>query len=442
MADISLREYVELVEASLHAGDHTRAIALCQHALQSLPRCVEFYTLLGRACLASDQLGDAADLFRRVLGADPEHFDARMGLGIVAQALGARGEATWQFERALELRPNDSEVRERLHRLSKGRHSAARIKLSRAALGRVYMRGEQYERAAAEFRRVLDHLSADDDRPDVRVALAEALYRAGRPREASDVCRELLDGLPNALKPNLLLGSIYLHTDRAEEARPLLERAQSLDPENRLATALLDPTPLEPRTIMLELPVTATRFATMPNSTAALTVHHHSATSVADVSAVPMRANAVLEGRRDKPEPLPEEAEQMTPEPQPLAPAEPVVTEEAMEQPAPSRETQTEVPAPSEPIVTEETMEPPREPKADRALLDHARLLRAVDWQQSAAQYKILVGSRVLLPQVIDDLTQWVQAQPTERALRMLLADALTNAERFDDAIEQYRALV
>ncbi|MCA1553032.1 MAG: tetratricopeptide repeat protein, partial [Chloroflexi bacterium] len=361
-----------------------------------------------------------------VLGADPENFHARVGLGTLAERIGATDEAIWQFERAFEIHPNDSDVRQRLQKLRNGQNGTPRTKLSRAALGRVYMRSEQYDRAVVEFRSALDHLSANgdgDDRSDLQVALAEALYRAGRQRQAADVCHDVLKVLPNALKPNLILGSIYLNTDRGDEALPLLERARSLDPENRLAAELLESAPLEPRIIRLEPPAQAI----VPELT-------------------PVRA------QRER---VPDEVEQMTPEPAPLAAPEPVVTEEAMEQPATPDETQTEVSAPTKPVVTEETMEPPRERTASpqtqslaasaaeyQAQLDLARLLRGVDLRRSAEQYKILLRSQVMLPQVIDDLTQVVHAQPAERGMRRLLADALASAGRLHEAIEQYRQLV
>ncbi|MBI5876841.1 MAG: tetratricopeptide repeat protein [Chloroflexi bacterium] len=260
MASLTLQVYLERVE-SLVAGEHyDRAIMYCQHALRTLPRCVDFYRLLGQACLESDRPDDAADMFRRVLGVDPQNFVARVGLGVVAEGISAYEEADWQWNRALELEPNHGPVRDELrglHAKVGAPDAHGRLHLTRTTLGYIYMRGEQYDRAADEFRAVLRSASgngAGHDRFDVQIALAEALHHAGHRRAAAEQCRAVLTALPNALKANLILGSIVQDADRPEEAAPLFERAQAVDPANRLAQRLLE-TPLLPsREITLDEP--------------------------------------------------------------------------------------------------------------------------------------------------------------------------------------------
>ncbi len=260
MATVALHQYIERVQETLQSGGYDRAVAMCQYALRTYPRCVELYRLLGQSCLETDRPDDAADTFRRVLGVDPENFVAHVGLGIVADGIGAMDEAIWQLERALEVEPNHVEVRSELQRMRARKDNgpaARRIKLSRAALGHIYLRGEQYDRAAAEFRAVLDSATKNGsaDRFDLQVALAEALYRGGHHREAAEMSQQVLKLLPNALKPNLILGAIWMESGREDEAQPLFERAQSLDPENRLAAQLLDPPSLLPeREVTLEEP--------------------------------------------------------------------------------------------------------------------------------------------------------------------------------------------
>ena len=277
MSTVTLRDYVERVETLLHDEDYERAIAWCQHALRTYPKCVDFYRLLGQACLETNRPDDAADMFRRVLGADPQNFVAHVGLGVVAEGIGAADEAVWQWERALEIEPNHNEVRTELRRAREPKDKsghAQRFKLNRAALGYVCVRGEQYDRAAVEFRAVLDALGRNGgatDRFDLQVALAESLYRGGHSREAADVCQQVLQLLPNALKPNLILADIYLETGRDEEARVLLERAQALDPENRIAAQLLNPpAPLPKRAVTIDEPSSETTVAQPPVATADL----------------------------------------------------------------------------------------------------------------------------------------------------------------------------
>jgi len=276
MATVTLHEYIARIEALLHEEAYERAISLCQYGLRSYPRCVDFYRLLGQSCLETDRPDDAADMFRRVLGVDPQNFVARVGLGVVAEGIGAVDEALWQWERALELEPNHAAVRDEWQQLRAKRDNISpggRMKLNRAALGYIYMRGEQYERAAGEFRTVLAGIPADADgkheRFDLQVALAEALYRGGRQREAGELCRQVLKILPNALKANLILGDIDLETGREDEGRVLFEQAQVLDPENLMASQLLHPPVRLPmRAITLEEPGSATMFSPMPEQAA------------------------------------------------------------------------------------------------------------------------------------------------------------------------------
>ena len=93
-----------------------------------------------------------------------------------------------------------------------------------------------YERAIGEFQAVLRQ---DPDLPDIRIALAEALWREGRRLEAVEVCLEILEALPNSLKANLILGEIWTQGGNEEAGEEKLEAARALDPENRVAQEMM-----------------------------------------------------------------------------------------------------------------------------------------------------------------------------------------------------------
>jgi tetratricopeptide (TPR) repeat protein len=212
--------------------------------LKHYPRHVLAYRLLGEACLEKGDYVEAANFFKRVLGADTEDMVVYVGLGIIFNEQGALDEAIWQLERAFELSPGNAEIRNELQRLYSERDGTPppKLRLTPAALGRLYLREELYQRAIDEFRDVLDE---DPERADIQVALAQALWWTGQKQEAATVCEALLEQYPNCLKANLILGEILLNGNREEEGQALLETAQALDPENSVAESLFrDKSPL------------------------------------------------------------------------------------------------------------------------------------------------------------------------------------------------------
>ncbi|TEU15664.1 MAG: tetratricopeptide repeat protein, partial [Anaerolineales bacterium] len=240
MTEISLRAYCDEVKELIRADSYDQAIAICQHILRIYPKYLEAYRLLGQACLEKEMHSEAEDFFNRVLIADPEDFIAHVGLSIIYEARDL-DEAIWQMERAFELAPDNAEVvRKELRRLYMRRDKVEkpRIKPTRGGLGRIYARGGQLQQAIEEFKIVLEE---DEERVDIQVALAEALWRNGQRLEASELCLSILEKLPNCLKANLIWGEVWFHSDNEElkeEATARLAVAQALDPENTVAQEL------------------------------------------------------------------------------------------------------------------------------------------------------------------------------------------------------------
>jgi tetratricopeptide (TPR) repeat protein len=249
MAEVTLSKYCDEARELIRADSYDQAIAICRHILRHYPRYVRAYRLLGEACLEKGDYVEAANLFKRVLGADMEDMVVYVGLGIVFDEQGALDEAIWQLERAFELNPGNAEIRKELQRLYGDRDGAAppKLKLTSAALGRLYMREELHQRATDEFRAVLEE---DPDRADIQIALAQALWWSEQRQEAARICEALLEQYPNCLKANLILGEILLNAGRESEARSLLETAQAMDPENVVAHELFhDRSPLPRETV-------------------------------------------------------------------------------------------------------------------------------------------------------------------------------------------------
>jgi len=237
MADVLLHDYVEQLRERVRSGRMSDALTLGQHILRYYPKHIETYVVLAQASLESDDLASATDLFRRVLSADPENVLALAGMALINEAQDKNDEALWYLERAYEIQPTNDELRRELMRVRELYYGAAseRLELTPGALARIYARQGQYASAINEFRRLL---RTESKRFDARVALAEALYRAGRTDEAAQLAQNIMADAPYALKPNLILGALWSENG-APEGQAFLARARALDPESRVACDLI-----------------------------------------------------------------------------------------------------------------------------------------------------------------------------------------------------------
>lgn len=237
MADVLLREYLDELQGRIRARHYSDAFALGQHILTYYPKHLETYTLLAQASLETGDLAGATDLFRRVLGADPENVLALVGMALIQESRDHLEEALWYLERAFEVQPSNAEVRREILRLREAYYGAPpmRLELTKGGLARLYARQGQYSHAIAEFNKLL---RGNGKRFDLRVALAECLYRAGRNDEAGALAQEILKDAPYALKLNLILGTLFADNG-VSEGETYLQRALAVDPENRIARELI-----------------------------------------------------------------------------------------------------------------------------------------------------------------------------------------------------------
>jgi tetratricopeptide (TPR) repeat protein len=208
MADVTLRESLDLMRSFLRAGHLAEAFALGRHILQFYPKHIETYTVLAQVSLATNDMAGANDLLRRVLSSDPENVIALAGMALISEAQDKQDDALWYLERAYEIQPSNDELRGELLRMREQYYGTAptRVELTPGALARVYARQGQYAQAVNEYRRLLRN---ESQRYDAQVGLAETLYRAGRTDEAAQVAQTVMADAPYALKPNLILGALW-----------------------------------------------------------------------------------------------------------------------------------------------------------------------------------------------------------------------------------------
>jgi tetratricopeptide (TPR) repeat protein len=229
MTEIALRTYNQEIKDLIEHGHFDEAIAHCQHILETFPRHIETYRLLGKAFLEQGRHGDAADVFQRVLSAIPEDWLSHVAMAIVREDESNLDMAIWHMERAYEVNPSNPTVQQEVRRL-RGRRDGVeppKLRLTRSALARMYIKGGLYGQAIAEIRSALNE---DPDRPDLQVLLASALFDSGAVQEAADICTTILQKLPYCLEANRVMGMALQASNKQEDADQLFQRIESLDP--------------------------------------------------------------------------------------------------------------------------------------------------------------------------------------------------------------------
>jgi len=246
VAEVALQAYENEIDQMIEEARYLEALAHLRHILGRYPRYLNAYYLLGKMLLEADLPDLAVDMFRRVLNADPEHFLARIGLGLAHERRGQLQAAIWNLQQAFDLAPGDEAIHDELCRLM-GQDSGVtpdHIPMSRAGLARLYLRGGLFNRAVEEFRTLV---AENPDRVDLQVALAEAYWRDDQIVLAAEQCQRILDVFPYCLKANLLLGTLLQNSGQESGGR-YLQRAQEVDPENQVAEALFGSSSPWPRT--------------------------------------------------------------------------------------------------------------------------------------------------------------------------------------------------
>ena len=229
MAEVALRTYVDEIDSQIDNGQIDEAIAHTRHILQKYPKFVDAYRLLGKALIEKGRHQDAADIFQRVLSVEPDDFVSHVGMSIVREDDSSLDASIWHMERAFEIQPANIAIQGELKRLYGKRDGLEppRIRLTRGALARMYMKGQLHPQSVAELRAAL---SSDADRQDLKALLAEALWVDQQRVEAAEVSSDILEDLPYCRSANRILSAAWSEGGREGEAKIYRERLQALDP--------------------------------------------------------------------------------------------------------------------------------------------------------------------------------------------------------------------
>ncbi|MFQ5410124.1 MAG: tetratricopeptide repeat protein, partial [Anaerolineales bacterium] len=229
MAEVALRTYIEQIESMIDSGQVDEAIAHVRHILEKYPKYVDAYRVLGKAFIEKGRHQDAADIFQRVLSVEPDDFVSHVGMSIVREDESNLDGAIWHMERAYEEQPANAAIQDELKRLYERRDGLEppRIRLTRGALARMYMKGHLHPQSVAELRAAL---AEDADRQDLRALLARALWDDQQRVEAAEVSNEILEDLPYCRTANRILSVAWSEGGNDEQARIYRSRLAALDP--------------------------------------------------------------------------------------------------------------------------------------------------------------------------------------------------------------------
>src|SRR5512146_2021475 len=143
MAKVSLRIYNREIESLIDQARLDEAVAHCRHILQTFPKHLETYRLLGKAYLESKRYDEAVDVFSRVLMSVPDDFVSHVGMSIILDEQNKLDESIWHMERAFEAQPSNAAIQGELQRLFGRRDGVepTKIRMTRGALAQMYVQG-------------------------------------------------------------------------------------------------------------------------------------------------------------------------------------------------------------------------------------------------------------------------------------------------------------
>ena len=229
MAQISLRDYDQMVQDKLKTGQAEEAIEDCRYILAHFPKHVDTYRLLGRALLEGGYFDEAADTYERVLSSVPDDSASHVAMSVLREEQGDLEGALWHMERAFELEPSNSAVQGELQRLYRTRNGVApeKLYLNKGALVRIHTRDGQYEQAVQEIRQLLEE---DPSRLDLEVVLARTYYLMGDKQRAIEVSQSIVEKSPYCFEANRILAELLPATAEPQKAQDALQRLLALDP--------------------------------------------------------------------------------------------------------------------------------------------------------------------------------------------------------------------
>lgn len=201
----------------LKAGDLDAARSAFAEVIEANPETSAAHLGLGRVYLQEEDLQAALQCFQEALARDPKSSLAKIMIARVHEKLGEIDAAMEDYEEASEIDPSRSFAQRRI--------------------SRIFAQNDDYTEAVARLRSALQH---NPQQVATRFMLATMLERAGDAPAAKTEFRRVLEQKPEMWIACYRLGRLHLRDEEMGIARPILEEAVRLAPDNsapRLALA-------------------------------------------------------------------------------------------------------------------------------------------------------------------------------------------------------------
>ena len=237
MPALPLSEAIQHAHDAISGGNYRSAVDTCRRVLDQYPDFAAAHQLLGEAALEQRDVAEAERAFQEVLRRDPQNLAAYLGLGLIAEEHADPQRSLAYFQAAWEIHPQRTDLRDHVVRLSQRIYGVdGRLQLTRAALASLHYLSGRWSRAVAECAAVL---AEHPTRVDVRLRLAEALWRRGEDTRAVAVCRQVLEQAPRAIGALLIMGAVEHGRGNEADAATLRDRARAVDPLGTRATEVI-----------------------------------------------------------------------------------------------------------------------------------------------------------------------------------------------------------
>lgn len=238
---LSIAEAMQQAHEAMNRGDFQSASQTGSTLVRQFPSYARAHGLLGEAYREQGKLREARESFAASLARYQRAPGTYLGLGLIAEDEGTPEHALAFCQVAWELAPEQRQLREPLSRVAMRRYgSDGDLQLSHAALAQMHANASRLRRAVDEYRRAL---AALPERVDLKLGMAECLWRMGHDAEALRLAREVLEQFPESSAALVMAADIDHRAGNTASADGLLRQLRAVDPDGSIVNDMLATNP-------------------------------------------------------------------------------------------------------------------------------------------------------------------------------------------------------